>query len=154
MGFPELMREISANEIRNNCTENYGKPSAVDHTASIPRTMKTPPRWSADFNPREALKMPYHEKITKWLDSLPWIFEEDPSAARGSHPVSRWSIPSSGELLTLPDTADWIDMQAQEITRLTTAIYFHNGEVAVRPLAAERYCENTAYELGSLAQNS
>lgn len=103
--------------------------------------------WGPDFRPREAKNMPINEKITKWLQALPWFQIEEGYWMLECYPAIACSISSSGNLLGASDAQDVCEKQAWEITRIVTQNYVNNGEIPARPVTFGHCVENRSLEI-------
>lgn len=91
-----------------------------------------------DFRPREAKNMPLAEKVSAWLDNVPWI-QVGGDWVSNCYPghVSTSSRSSNANLHELKNSStdqDFFEQQARQITRIITGNYLNNGETTARPI--------------------
>lgn len=118
---------------------NYQAPFCI-HTAD-PNTMLenliTPTL--LPFNPREQVNMPLIEKVSKWIDYIPWCLSENDELMMNCFPATTSyssSVSSVGESAFENDDADEIyELQARKVTRYATRLYLNEPEIIASPRA-------------------
>lgn len=106
-----------------------------------------PQVWDPEFKPREARSMSFKDKISRWLDNLPWIQVENGYWVLDCYPAVPSVLTSSGGFLNCSDEQDLFEKQAREITRMITEKYINNGEVPARPMTFGHLTEHKSLEI-------
>lgn len=118
----------------------------LDYTAYNSRsTVGETQKLSSSFDPRGAKSMPVLEKVTNWLNSVPWKELDDGVWILDCYPGHAMSIDDSDDWRS-SDNQDIVEQQARQITRIVTENYLYNGESSVRPGQSEpSQCSDELY---------
>lgn len=116
-------------------------PCRDDLQPSLFPTAEHPQLWGINFKPREAKNMPVRDKVSQWLDNLPWVEVEAGFWVLDSFPGVPSTISRSSGFLGYSDDQEFREKQAREITRVITEKYVNNGEMPARPMTFGYFTE-------------
>ncbi|KAK6200185.1 uncharacterized protein RJT21DRAFT_133018 [Scheffersomyces amazonensis] len=104
----------------------------IDHVLSSTNSVKESSVYSSSSVYPQEPDMSFREKVHKWLNNIPYFYEGDTINVECYRPKGNYTLPmdksESFDFYELSSNGEKMELQARDITRLTTKIYLKEIE--------------------------